>query len=334
MKSFTYLVFLACFGVIISPSLYKTTWYLSYVPQGDYHNIKIGYKLDSTPIPSGNYLVKTTSDDSSPNANGSVLVNTGNPLAKQSQTVHMPLMNGQQIKNKIYVLYDIQYYCYKDQVNVTIDAKIKYFYCLEDAKIFYYSITNNGVNSLTNSVVHDGHNYINNLSTISSPSTFTSPQNLLNTVKGDSIKSCLCTDKWISEPGSIYYGSCSASSEYDYQFFDCGKAFVGSFSNTDGYDNWATYGQGVGAYIQINFTQEYEVSKIVYKDRHFEKNAKLKFEFSNGELIEVSKPNDNVPVIVETYPIKTTFVKMTILEVYISMNNGGSLNIYTLDCTY
>ena len=71
--------------------------------------------------------------------------------------------------------------------------------------------------------------------------------------------------------------TCSRSSEYN-SGYSCYKAMDGDLTTV-----WATRGQAVGAWIQINFDDTYQISKMLIMHRLYDKILKdITLEFSSG----------------------------------------------------
>jgi hypothetical protein len=128
--------------------------------------------------------------------------------------------------------------------------------------------------------------------------------------------------------------SCSASSEYNSPLyrgrFGCKNAFdgkVGPFDdlNTGDLDKgWATMGEGVGSFIQLNFAAPQSVSVLKYANRgEVEANKKVRVQFSDGSSTTVTLAKDNKLRVFALPLTTTTFVKITVLTVYTTINNGA-----------
>ena len=118
--------------------------------------------------------------------------------------------------------------------------------------------------------------------------------------------------------------TCSASSEYSGSYA-CEKAIDGK-SDT----SWATKGQGIGAWIQVNFGHVYQVEKIKIKHRtnnnQNEMFKDISLEFSDGTKVDYTLNNvhqDWNAVAIDKRPI-SKFVKITAKSVYGTINNGFS----------
>ena len=132
-----------------------------------------------------------------------------------------------------------------------------------------------------------------------------------------------CNPRAISE---VTLSNCSASTEQG-AGQSCQKAFDG---NTD--DGWATAGEGVGAWIKIDFDQFYRLTKINVMQRPNDEYFKdISLEFSDGTFVDYT--------LNYTYPSKewaeidlssygnlsnTNYVNISAHSVYTKLNNGFS----------
>ena len=135
----------------------------------------------------------------------------------------------------------------------------------------------------------------------------------------------------ISKSTGENFKECSASSES--QNYSCNSAF-----STKMYDEengmWVTKGEGIGAWIEIKFKSIFQITKFEFKNRRHpgERNSKLELLFDNGEKQKYSVKNTDEIVMVKIDPMMTTSVRFTIRNVYGTINNGGSFNIYGVKC--
>ena len=116
--------------------------------------------------------------------------------------------------------------------------------------------------------------------------------------------------------------SCTASSSHSNGYL-CNNAIDG---NTD--TQWATYNQGVGAWIKINFDKMHVVGKLKLKHRYDDKNEMFKaitLEFSSGTMINsiLHMSIEWNEVILDDFT-NTDFIKITATSVYGTTNNGFS----------
>jgi len=121
--------------------------------------------------------------------------------------------------------------------------------------------------------------------------------------------------------------TCSASTEHP-GGYTCQKAIDGN-SGTD----WATRGEGAGAWIQLNFPKKYEVKSLTLTHRatgghrQGELFKDLTFEFSNGQTAgPFTMDNSAGSSKSFTIPNKivSKFVKITATSAYTTINNGFS----------
>ena len=134
---------------------------------------------------------------------------------------------------------------------------------------------------------------------------------------------------WVSQQNSPHFKECKTSSQFNNDW-GCKESLSGKLIDT--YDGcWATNNEGVGAWMLVTFTGLYDIQKITYRDRSNpgEMNKKLEFLFSNGKKFEYFHRQDyseeviNLPSTMRTY-----WVKVTIREVYGTINNGGSFKFH------
>ena len=145
---------------------------------------------------------------------------------------------------------------------------------------------------------------------------------------------CGGKEEWISKPSSPHFDKCETSSHFS-RSWGCKSGFSGTMEDKAG-GMWATNNEGIGAYLKVLFKDLYEVTKIVYKDRSNpgERNSKLRFEFSSGEVFDYDHPLSNQEVTVNfDIPYRTYWVKISITGVYGTINNGGAFKIFGTKCT-
>merc|ERR1712218_288158 len=128
-----------------------------------------------------------------------------------------------------------------------------------------------------------------------------------------------CIDECIEE-GEISGMTCAASTEYS-SSFSCEKAIDGN-ANTD----WATLGQGAGAWIQLDFNRMFYVRSLAFKHRRGAELFKdLSLEFSDGQIVGPFTM-DNIGGGSKTFilprNILSSFVKITAISHYSKVNNG------------
>lgn len=138
---------------------------------------------------------------------------------------------------------------------------------------------------------------------------------------------------WVSQPNSPHFKECKTSSKYNDQW-GCMNGINGKL--IDGPGMWASNNEGVGAWMEITFKGLYEIHKITYRDRSNpgEMNKKLEFLFSNGKKFEYFHRQDySEEVITLPSTMRTYWVKITIKEVYGTINNGGSFKFHGTKCS-
>ena len=131
--------------------------------------------------------------------------------------------------------------------------------------------------------------------------------------------------------------TCSASSQYNTDW-GCTNAIDGN-PGTD----WATKGEGVGAWYKLDFVRYYKVDTIKIKHRASggsplgEMFKGISLEFSDGQKVDFTLnkvPFTNGLVWNDVYLPSTpisTYVKITAKSVYGTINNGFS-EIQVLGC--
>lgn len=135
----------------------------------------------------------------------------------------------------------------------------------------------------------------------------------------------------VSLSNSKYFKSCSCSSykpgyNCEYGFSERGIDEVAGM--------WVSDKEGVGAWIQVDFNNMFEISKFVYKNRlnPSERSSKLKIEFSNGDIKYLDLKNSDKLVEITFEPIIAISIKITIIGVYGPINNGGFFAFYGIEC--
>eukprot|EP00092_Neocalanus_flemingeri_P007315 GFUD01007901.1.p1 GENE.GFUD01007901.1~~GFUD01007901.1.p1 ORF type:complete len:539 (+),score=172.53 GFUD01007901.1:31-1617(+) len=132
-----------------------------------------------------------------------------------------------------------------------------------------------------------------------------------------------CTNAKKIQPNAI---TCEASSEFNRKF-SCRKAFDGNLSIGKKKNAWASKGEGVGAWIMANFDQTIAVNQLKILQRHFpgESNKKVEIQFSSGlkQLATLpAKGDKHWNIIRLSNGVLTDSVKITVMEVYGTVNNG------------
>ncbi len=145
--------------------------------------------------------------------------------------------------------------------------------------------------------------------------------------------SCGGDEKLISDTSSSSYQSCSTSSYLDTNW-KCENGFSASNKDQEG-EIWASRREGIGAWIEINFSGLFYLTKFEILNRRNpqERNSLIEAQFSNGSKQLIKLLNiDDVQSFEVKPPVKTTSVKFTIKGVYGTINNGGGYNVYGLEC--
>ena len=125
--------------------------------------------------------------------------------------------------------------------------------------------------------------------------------------------------------------TCSASSTHT--SYSCDNA-IDDDPNTD----WATLGEGIGAWIQLNFEHTFKITSIRIKHRATGEDPSselfkgMSIEFSDGNHVEFTL-NDNHhqsengltwnDIELPSNPV-SNYLKITVTSVYSSSNNGFS----------
>ena len=112
------------------------------------------------------------------------------------------------------------------------------------------------------------------------------------------------------------FESCSASSTYPNNQWNCEHAFSGKLIDSN-YAMWATNGEGIGAWIQIFFKKEYQVTAIEYKNRDNpgERTKEIEVRFSNGETEVTKLKNSEIPSYLKITPTITKSIKFRSNEI-------------------
>jgi len=113
--------------------------------------------------------------------------------------------------------------------------------------------------------------------------------------------------------------SCTASSEYPGGGYACERAFD---TNPDA--DWATHGEGVGSWIQSNFGTAYRINRFEYRHRApDEDNKDITLSFSDGTSQTFTLENRDDIQSFDIVPVPSSFVKLTVVSVYSTVNNGA-----------
>jgi hypothetical protein len=145
--------------------------------------------------------------------------------------------------------------------------------------------------------------------------------------------SCGGEELWISDPTSKLFKDCSSSSALDNNW-KCRGALNGKHKDTEG-STWAAKREGVGAWLKIEFKEMFQISKIKYKNRKnpAERNSIIVASFDNGTEFEMKlKDFDVLSEFIVDPPVRSSSIKFTIKEVYGTINNGGSFQVYGTRC--
>eukprot|EP00340_Litonotus_pictus_P007826 CAMPEP_0170525054 /NCGR_PEP_ID=MMETSP0209-20121228/10510_1 /TAXON_ID=665100 ORGANISM="Litonotus pictus, Strain P1" /NCGR_SAMPLE_ID=MMETSP0209 /ASSEMBLY_ACC=CAM_ASM_000301 /LENGTH=1255 /DNA_ID=CAMNT_0010814095 /DNA_START=241 /DNA_END=4008 /DNA_ORIENTATION=- len=149
--------------------------------------------------------------------------------------------------------------------------------------------------------------------------------------------SCGGDEIWISKPDTPYYKGCSASSEDRDNARSCDNGLNGGMNDQEkGGSMWATLNEGEGAWIEVNFNDTFQISRIEFQDRSNanQRNKTIEALFSNGFSMRLNKRNtgDRREYKIDP-PQKSHNVKFTIKEVYSTANNGGAFKIHGYKCS-
>ena len=112
---------------------------------------------------------------------------------------------------------------------------------------------------------------------------------------------------------------CSASSQYSGSY-GCGNAFDGTHGK-----EWATKGEGAGSWIKANLVGT--VYKFTYKQRTHKDdwNKDIRLEFSDGSSQNYQlKATADVQTFTLSKAVKTTFVKIVVVNTHGKKNNGAA----------
>ena len=122
----------------------------------------------------------------------------------------------------------------------------------------------------------------------------------------------------------------ASSNYYDY---NCTYGFNGEFRDQEG-GMWASNNEGVGAWIEVIFKKEILLTRFQYLDRKnpLERNSMIELTFSNGENKIINLINSSDVREFKFDLVKTSRVKITIKEVYGTINNGGAFKFYGIIC--
>ncbi len=107
--------------------------------------------------------------------------------------------------------------------------------------------------------------------------------------------------------------------------YGCSKAIDGNESDGDG-TAWATKGQGVGSWLQLQFAGSYAITKMRYKQRSCacEWNRVVRLEFDDGSTQKIELGNVLGPADYALQAVTTQKVKLVVETVYGTTNNGAA----------
>ena len=97
---------------------------------------------------------------------------------------------------------------------------------------------------------------------------------------------------------------------------------------------WATNGEGVGAWIEIKFKNDYLITSIEYKNRDNpgERNKEIDVKFTNGEIMTTKLKNTEKKTSLKITPTMTRSIRFIVKDAYGTINNGGAFDIIGLPC--
>ena len=118
--------------------------------------------------------------------------------------------------------------------------------------------------------------------------------------------------------GQLTISSCSASTEFS-SGYTCNNAFDGNEDR-----DWATRGEGVGAWIKVNLNGFYQITKIMVLQRNGEYFKDISLEFSgNGRVdftLSASKVWEDLEL--DESSNNTNYVKISAIDVHTGHNLG------------
>ena len=120
--------------------------------------------------------------------------------------------------------------------------------------------------------------------------------------------------------GQLTISSCSASTEYS-SSYTCNNAF-------DGSGDWATRGEGVGAWIKVNLDGLYQITKIMFLQRNGEYFKDISLEFSESDPVDYTLSASRSWEDLEL-DIITNYVKISVINIHYGTNPGfGELKVF------
>ncbi len=100
----------------------------------------------------------------------------------------------------------------------------------------------------------------------------------------------------------IVHGNCTGQSSHFNAQFDCSNALDGKLSTEN---EWASKGEGVGAYMTVQFTKRCTIDRIrlVQRVSHKELNREIQLCFEDGtcQLVSSSLLSGIISIILEIY---------------------------------
>lgn len=143
---------------------------------------------------------------------------------------------------------------------------------------------------------------------------------------------CLGESIHISNPSGTSFKACRASSEK--AGMKCEDGFSGVMRDEEG-GMWSSSNEGVGAWIEVEFKGLYEIRKFSYKNKKnpAERNKSIELSFKNGRNQLINLKNTDELLHFKIEPIRATSVKITIKEVFGTINNGGAFHFEGAECT-
>jgi len=97
---------------------------------------------------------------------------------------------------------------------------------------------------------------------------------------------------------------------------------------------WYSKGEGVGAWLQLLFKGLFIITRFEVKPRRDgnERNKVIQLEFSDGSKQLFTMLNTDSIQKFNVQQVETTYVIVKILQVYGTINNGGSFNFFGVEC--
>lgn len=107
--------------------------------------------------------------------------------------------------------------------------------------------------------------------------------------------------------------------------YGCSNAIDGVFNDAGG-DSWATKGEGVGSWIELGFSQPWQIEKLRYQQRNCtcEHNKLIELVFSNGTTQQVTLAQNTSIQAFDLSPVVAQSVKINVLTVHGTTNNGAT----------